>query len=386
MSRIRSGSINKNNEASARSWIRYTVMQSNRRVASIRSDGTCTLYRPSLLPYNLYLEHAAQADINTRLNNLENFYHWCASRVLTLDRAYAKEILNSLGQKQAATDKERARIAIAYHGLSFTDVFWIKGDREQVDFSDINLFEHSLSDAFVDVALRGKQLTVQNAMLIHPGDVAGDVSAMGVAPKAWIRQGNSFYLLKDGDRRLVKAELLASKIIRCFKVDQVEYSPDFYKGEEVTRSKLITSLELSIVPMEHLEIYAANHDMRCEDIALKHDPYGYYMMNIIDYLTGNTDRHWGNWGFMVDNRTNRLLKLHPLLDFNQTFRAYDNMEGARCQTSESPKSQLEAAIDAVKMIGLNQIAEVKKDWFDDDATWQMFSNRLALLMEEEKNS
>lgn len=22
----------------------------------------------------------------------------------------------------------------------------------------------------------------------------------------------------------------------------------------------------------------------------------YYMMNIVDYLVGNTDRHWGNWG------------------------------------------------------------------------------------------
>ena len=34
---------------------------------------------------------------------------------------------------------------------------------------------------------------------------------------------------------------------------------------------------------------------------LKLDAYNYYMMNIIDYLTGNTDRHWGNWGVLVDN-------------------------------------------------------------------------------------
>ena len=27
------------------------------------------------------------------------------------------------------------------------------------------------------------------------------------------------------------------------------------------------------------------------------------MMNILDYLVGNTDRHWENWGLLVDNET-----------------------------------------------------------------------------------
>lgn len=37
---------------------------------------------------------------------------WCSSRLFPLDRKYAKEILNSIGQKQAVTDKERAQIAM----------------------------------------------------------------------------------------------------------------------------------------------------------------------------------------------------------------------------------------------------------------------------------
>ena len=36
------------------------------------------------MPYNLYLEPAGENDLDTRLNNRENFYYWCASRVLTL--------------------------------------------------------------------------------------------------------------------------------------------------------------------------------------------------------------------------------------------------------------------------------------------------------------
>ena len=79
------------------------------------------------MPYDLYLEEGgAEVDIDTRINNLDNFYHWCASRVLSLDRKYAKEILNSIGAAQAVTDRERAHISLSYHCVSLTDVFWVR--------------------------------------------------------------------------------------------------------------------------------------------------------------------------------------------------------------------------------------------------------------------
>ena len=268
---------------------------------------------------------------------------------------------------------------MAYHGLSLTDVFWIKHDRESICFSEINLFTHSLSDAFVDVSLRGKQMTLQNAELLDPKDAAGDVSVAGVAPKAWIRQDDRFYLLKDGNSRDVQAELLASRVARCFQLDQVLYEEDVYKGVPITKSELVTSLDVSISAMEYVDIYAVNHDTNAIELALNKDAYNYYMMNVIDYLVGNTDRHWGNWGFLVDNRTNRLLKLYPLMDFNRAFNVYDTLDGARCLTTRESMSQKDAAIDAVKHIGLNQLSEVQRNWFPDETTWRMFSQRLNLL-------
>lgn len=122
--------------------------------------------------------------MDTRLNNLNNFYYWCSSRVLTLDWKYAKEILNSIGAKQAATDRDRAMIAITYHALSLTDVYWVKQNRESVKYSDISLFRHSLFGAFADVSLNGRSLTAQNAELIRPNDAAGDIGTQGVVPKA----------------------------------------------------------------------------------------------------------------------------------------------------------------------------------------------------------
>lgn len=111
---------------------------------------------------------------------MSGFRYWCASRVLTLDRVYAKEILNSIGMPQAQTDKERAKI---------------------------NLYENHLSGSFVDISLRGKQMMVENSELI-----ADDLGTKGYFPKAWVREKDGFYLLKDGGSQVVQKELLASRI------------------------------------------------------------------------------------------------------------------------------------------------------------------------------
>lgn len=376
-------SIDMNRRVLEKGWKRFMIMSQNRHVASIREDGTCTIYAKRFMPYDLYLETAEPNDLDTRLNNLENFYHWCASRVLTLDRKYAKEILNSIGAKQTTTDRDRAKIAISYHGLSLTDVYWIKSNNEKVSFEELSLFRHSLSDAFADVSLSGKQLTVQNTELLTQNDVAGDIGTQGVAPKAWIREDGVFYLLKDGDNRDVEAELLASKIAQCFPVKSVVYEPSSFGGKPVSRSQIITSEAFSITTMEAVEVYCLNHDQDPEAFVLKRDAHQFHMMNLIDYLVGNTDRHWGNWGFIVDNATNKLCGLYPLMDYNKSFLSYDTVDGARCQTIKSRRlSQREAAIEAVHAVGLNQLKEVPVSWFHDSKCSNMFFRRLELLRKE----
>ena len=83
-----------------------------------------------MMPYNLYLDDTEE-EIDTLVNNVTNFYFWCASRMLTLDRKYAKEILNSIGAAQAMTDRERAQIALIYRCVSLTDIYWVKKQRNR---------------------------------------------------------------------------------------------------------------------------------------------------------------------------------------------------------------------------------------------------------------
>ena len=262
----------------------YIVMHKDRKVAMMDESGHCKIYDKLFMPYNLYLEELE--DIDSLVNNITNFYYWCATRVLTLDRKYAKEILNSIGMTQAVTDRERAKIALSYRCVSLTDVFWVRRKKESVLFKEINLYDNHLDNTFIDIPLRGRQYTVQNECL------AKDLSTNGCFPKAWKRVENGFQLLKDGGNDAVDRELLASKICRCFDVSQVLYEEDYFDGEKVSVSDNMTSKDYSIVSMEAFEIYCQNHNKDTETYMKKLDKHNYYMMNIMDYLVGNTDRNW----------------------------------------------------------------------------------------------
>lgn len=246
---------------------------------------------------------------------------------------------------------------------------------EDCTYQEINLYENHLDNGFVDVSLRGRQITVENKSLVR------DLSTNGCCPKAWIRTGKGFLLLKDGEDLAVENEVLASKICQCFPCRQVAYELENFEGQKVSACEIMTTQEYSIVSREAFEIYACNHEIDSLEYILELDGYSYYMMNILDYLVGNTDRHWGNWGFLVDNKTNQPVSLHPLMDFNQSFHAYDCLDGANCQTA-FPRilTQREAAEEAVRQIGLPQDREISESWFQGrEAEYKMFRKRLELL-------
>ena len=76
----------------------YEIMHRESCVAQLSTTGKCRVCLEDFMPYDLVLVESD--DFDERINNVTNFYYWCASRMLTLDRTYAKEILNSIGQKQ----------------------------------------------------------------------------------------------------------------------------------------------------------------------------------------------------------------------------------------------------------------------------------------------
>ncbi len=360
-------------QAKRKKTLCYEILHGERKVAEITTNGQALIYDEKFLPYDLYLEEGR--DFEIQLNNIDNFNHWCASRVLSLDRKYAKEILNSIGMAQAITDRDRAKISLSYHCVSLTDLYWVKEKEETISYDEINLYDNSLNEAVVELSLRGKSMTVTNQ------ELAPDLSTRGCFPKAWIRKGDTFVLLKDGGEETVKREVLASRISQCFDFKQVAYQEDFYDGEKVSTSRIVTSKRYSMVSKMAFQIYAVNHDLDVLEECIRVDKKTYYGMNILDYLIGNTDRHPENWGFLVDNQTNEYLSLYPIMDLNKSFESYDTMDGANCQTVlPKRQTQREAAIDAVREIGMNQICEIREEMFRDAPQWKdMFFARLEEL-------
>lgn len=351
----------------------HEIMHCDRVVATISSFGEAHVIDEAFMPFDLYLEEDTEFEV--LLNNRTNFQHWCASRVLSLDRKYAKEIMNSLGVAQSTTDQDRAQISLSYHCVSLNDVHWVRIAGEKVTFKDLNLYDHPLNDAIIPLPLKGKHLTVTN------NELAPDLSTKGCFPKAWIRSGNKFYLLKDGGEEVVRRELLASQICRCFDICQVEYEEHQYDGEVVSKSEIVTSKDRSMVSYAAFDIYALNHDFDAIEECIRLDPVAYYGMNILDYLVGNTDRHPENWGVMVDNTTNTPISLYPLMDFNMSFQTYEDVNGANCQTVGSRKlTQREAAIEAVKAIGLRKKCDIDLQIFKGMETQRdVFVQRLKEL-------
>ena len=64
-------------------------------VAQLSSSGDARVFMHSFMPYDFWFDE--DKVIDTLVNNMVNFYHWCSSRMLTLDRKYIKEIMESIG-------------------------------------------------------------------------------------------------------------------------------------------------------------------------------------------------------------------------------------------------------------------------------------------------
>lgn len=302
------------------------------------------------LPLDLFLEENTELD--TRINNITNMNHWCASRVLSLDRIHAKAILNSCALSQSQTDQEKAKIALSYKCLSLHDSYWVKTE-EHDNWKELNLFDHSLNGA-VDVALQGKNLTLNNTMMI-----ASDCATDGIAPKAWICEKDGLYMLKGNlpGTDSVKKEVEASKILQKLGFDVLNYDYYTYHKDVVAKSKCYTTKDISQIS---LEAYEENHSFLKD--ASEEDIYQLHILNLCDYLTGNADRHWGNINFLYDDR--QMLGFAQPMDFNHCFEATpDN----RClpvkYIYKTDSTQLNAAIEAVKYTKV-QIPDIELAEFD----------------------
>lgn len=147
-----------------------------------------------------------------------------------------------------------------------------------------------------------------------------------------VKEDDGIYLLKRGSEGARNAglepysEMYSSQIARIICRDAVEYSVEKYHNKIASKCRLFTSEQEGYVPITKFfgkivsvkEILEKFEQHGCED--------DFRRMIVLDALILNTDRHMGNYGFMVDNDTMQIKRMAPMFDHNQALLPYAEQE------------------------------------------------------------
>lgn len=270
------------------------------------------------LPFELkdFIETTNPSNYTKSVRDFEVFRDFLASRVILLSREHAKTILNVTQLPQSLKTEDRIKIVLACNGLSMIDNFWIKKDNNDTrKFSDVNLRKHRLSEVAYDIAILGKYISASS------NDLIPELTTLGMSPKCWRRESDGIKLYKTDKLKgtvNTKAELEASKLLRASKLDVIECNEVLKDDNILSVSKCIATDELSLIHASSLRDWCV-HTGR----DFKKYIHNYYLkefsnMVVIDYVIANTDRHFENWGFLV-NRNNDIEQFAPLFDFDMAL-------------------------------------------------------------------
>ncbi|MCR5318150.1 MAG: hypothetical protein K6E22_07975 [Treponema sp.] len=240
---------------------------------------------------------------------------WVANRSSAKHRAHVEKILEMCG------GKTKSGFIALTHCLSLTDTLWVKSDRESVTWKDVNLYENNFDEVVSKLSFDGNGL-----FGIQMSTTSPELTTDGAYDKCWLNEKDGIHLIKTGSEGARNTglepygEVLASQVFEKL-CKSVKYSLRKFDGRVVSDCKIFTSQEFGYKPIslflksgvkyglaETLEIY---RDFGCED--------EFRRMVVADCITLNCDRHFGNFGFMVNNDTFERTVLNPCFDFNMAF-------------------------------------------------------------------
>ena len=294
------------------------------------SNGQCGINDSLRMPFNLSLREGV--DIDTCIYNLREFERWCANRTLSMSKANAKKICNAIGISQGTSEKTRAGLALAYRCLSLDDAWWTKRAGEDINWEQVSLHKNSARNVLTPISLRGEVGSLFNGRLLN----SSDLSVNGTFAKSWVRKESKLYLYKADEHETsdeTLREVLASNILDCFNVKHVQYIIESDAGTRVTRCKCFTTEKVSFIPWRDYKSRCLRNGIDPFNTIREDFSTEYANMIVASYLIGNEDLHDGNWGFLLDNETFKLIGLCPLFDFNYAMTPEyisTNAKGAMC--------------------------------------------------------
>lgn len=198
-------------------------------------------------------------------------------------------------------------------GLNLSDQYWFQSEGADLQYDEVNLFTHDFAPI---------DLSIHRISSFSP-----DSSSNGNLRKYWeIGEDNVRYLYKAGSRPFLQQpynEVLASRILDLLKIPHVPYQVVKRNGEPLsvcptfidTDTEYIPAIDiLGVSPQKNHES-TYQHFQNCVK-QLKIPMKSSELPNLIafDYLIQNSDRHYGNFGFLRDANTLAFKGMAPVFD------------------------------------------------------------------------
>ena len=243
--------------------------------------------------------------------NPESVMKWLKSRIIPKNREFVYSFL----EKNGLSHNDIKGILQTYKGLSLNDSYWIVEDDNE-RFEDYNLYEHDFLKALSLLAYTGYGSSPAKGFISSP-----EFTTSGMLRKGWRRLNGKILLYKGGTSGASNAgnepysEYYASQIARKMELNHVDYSLAKWKGCICSVCELFTDIDHSYVPIYR---FVKDYSLRTVSDYIRSLGKDYYDkfvdMLIFDALIYNEDRHFGNFGLIVDNKTNMPCSFAPLFD------------------------------------------------------------------------
>ena len=245
---------------------------------------------------------------------------WLKHRTIPSNRAYVQNFLAKLG----LNEKDTKGIIDFCKGLSLNDCYWVVDENFNGKFAENNLYDNRFSNVLSHIAFTGYGSFQKSSLRSSP-----EFTTNGMLAKCWRRVDGKIVLYKSGTEGFANSgnepycEYYAYQVAEAMGINAVRYGLSKWKGRLCSTCELFTSKEYSFMPIGNI-VKDGGIKAVIEYYKSLSDKYydAFVDMIVFDAVILNTDRHFGNFGFMVDNRTNKICAPAPLFDHGLSLLTY----------------------------------------------------------------
>lgn len=312
---------------------------------------------------------------------------WIKHRSIPKNRAYVDNLLSSLG---LSINRPLDIIRVS-KGLSLNDCYWVKDENSQDTFDDVNLYENRFTRILGQIAFTGYGSSDVTGLTSSP-----EFTTNGMLPKCWRRVNGKIILYKGGTMGASNtgnepySEFYAYQIAGILGINAIPYNLSKWKNTLCSTCELFTSKNISFVPVGRIVRSGGLQAVReyYEKLGPTFEK-AFNEMIFFDTLIFNTDRHFGNFGFLVDNVSNKIIAPAPLFDHGNSLFNYASRDVLKDKESflKYSKTQLPCVYDdfveeAKKVLTYEQrnaIKKLQRFHFQKHSRYNLDKNRLKLI-------